>query len=268
MQNIKLKKPIYSFTMQELLDNEDPNFIHRSQYVKELESPVIEYCYANTIRLKIKSSHFGETLKLKDGGTGANRTWYTIFVLFEDFYTIGRDKEIDFDDAIDYAINFGDIHIRCNCKSFLFHGFAYLSTQLKYIYGIPRENRFPKIRNPNLKSTMCKHCDVVLEYLQRNKELVAKMFAEYYNRLKDGQSIYAVNTNGTTITIGNKNKEGDIFFEQQEQEKKEMEELEYDEEELKNQELAEESNVLKEGEEWHIDDPLAGGVDWDDEEEE
>ena len=41
------------------------------------------------------------------------------------------------------------------------------------------------------------------------------MFATYYNRLNDGQSIYAVNTNGTTITIGKKNEEGDIFFERQ-----------------------------------------------------
>ena len=260
MQNIKLKEPIYSFTMQELLDNEDPNFIHRSQHVKELTSPVIEYCYANTIRLKIKSSHFGETVKLKDGRTGTNQTWYTIFVLFEDFYCIGKDKDIDFEDAIDYAINFGDIHIRCNCKSFLFHGFAYLSTQLKYIYGIPHENRFPKIRNPNLKSTMCKHCDVVLEYLQRNKDLIAKMFAAYYDRLNDGQSIYAVNPQGTTITIGKKNDEGDIFFERIAAEDDELIEDMEDIEELHEmeEETAEEDNV-SEGEignpdEWFDED--------------
>ena len=48
------------------------------------------------------------------------------------------------------------------------------------------------------------------------------MFALYYNRLTDGQSIYAVNTNGTTITIGKKNDKGDIFFERQVEEEEEM----------------------------------------------
>lgn len=264
--NSENKQPIYSFTLQELLDNRDGNFIHHDQYTRELDSPVLLYAYANTLVFEIKSSHFGEKVKTKNG-IGSNKTKYKIFVLFEDFYTIGRDKEIDFDDAIDYAIHYGDVHIRCRCPASTFWGYNYEADALRYLYGIPGEKRFPKIRNPNLRGTICKHEDAVIQWILRNEELVAKMFAEYYNRLKDGQSIYAVNTNGTTITIGNKNKEGDIFFEQQEQEKKEMEELEYDEEELKNQELAEESNVLKEGEEWHIEDPLAGGVDWDDEEE-
>jgi len=245
MKNIKLKEPIYSFTIQELLDNEDPNFLHRSERVKELESPVLEYCYANTAKLKIKSSKFGQEVKLKNGQTGINRTWYNLYVLFEDFYCIGKDKDIDFEDAIDYAINYGDIHIRCTCPSFLYHGFAYMGTQLRYIYGIPHENRFPKIRNPNLKSTACKHCDVVIEFILRNKDLLAKMFAAYYNRLNDGQSIYAVNPQGTTITIGKKNEDGDVFFERlQEEVPEEEQEIE---ETPETEEVVEEDNV-EEGE--------------------
>lgn len=249
MKNIKLKEPIFSFTGKELLDNEDPNFLHRSQRVKELQSPTLEYAYANTLRFKIKSSHFGETVKLKNGQKGTNQTWYNVFVLFEDFYTIGKDKDIDFEDAIDYAIDFADIHIRCSCPSFLYHGFAYMGTQLRYIYGIPHENRFPKIRNPNLKSTMCKHCDVVLEYLQRNKALIAKMFAAYYNRLNDGQSIYAVNPQGTTITIGKKNDKGDVFFERIQEEENEHLEDEQELEELHDLENQEsEKDNVEEGE--------------------
>lgn len=243
-----MKEPIFSFTGKELLDNEDPNFLHRSQRVKELQSPVIKYAYANTILLEIKSSHFGETVKMKDGRTGTNRTVYKVFILFEDFYTIGKDKDIDFEDAIDYAINFGDIHIRCSCPSFLYHGFAYEATQLKYLYGIPRENRFPKIRNPNLKSVACKHCDVVIEYLLRNKETIAQMFALYYDRLKEGQSIYAVNPKGTTITIGHKEQDGDIFFERQKEEEEDMEEtMKMAEETLAPEDEAEEENNVDEG---------------------
>lgn len=201
---------IFSFTLKELKDAEDMNFIHRKEHLAELGEPTLLYAYANTIVFEIKSSHYGEKTN-----KGTNTTKYKVFVLFEDFYTIGKDKDIAFEDAIDYAINYGDVHVRCTCPSFLYFGFSYLGTNLRYLYGVPRENRFPEVRNPNLKGTMCKHCDKVIDYILSHKDIIAKMFATYYNRLNDGQSIYAVNTNGTTITIGKKNEEGDIFFERQ-----------------------------------------------------
>ena len=257
---IKSSLPIYSFTLKELREAEDMNFIHRKEHLSELSEPEIKYVYANTIVLEIKSSHYGEKTK-----NGTNSTKYKIFILLEDFYTIGKDKDIDFEDAIDYAINFGDVHLRCTCPSFLYFGFAYQGTALKYLYGIPREDRFPVVRNPDLKSTCCKHCDKAIEYILSHKDIVAKMFATYYNRLNDGQSIYAVNTNGTTITIGKKNDEGDIFFERQVEEEQEMEapeekvvEEETQNEETQNEEIdefdpntwwdeeSEESNVIEE----------------------
>lgn len=245
MSFIKYKRPIYSFTLKELYDARDGNFIHHDQYTSELSEPVLLYAYANTLKFEIKSSHYGEKVK---GGT--NATKYNIFVLFEDFYTIGKDKDIDFEDAIDYAIEWGDIHIRCTCPAQLYWGYSYLGTQLKYLYGIPRENRFPKIRNPNLKGTVCKHDDAVIQWILKHKDIVAKLFATYYNRLNDGQSIYAVNTNGTTITIGKKNEEGDIFFERQVPE--EMEEEMMDE---NVPEETQEENSEYEGEGYGIVDP-------------
>lgn len=212
MNNIKELNPIYSFTLKELRDAEDMEFIHRREHLAELEEPTVLYAYANTIVMEIKSSQYGKKDK-KTGGT--NVTKYKVFVLFEDFYTIGKDKDIDFEDAVDYAIDYADIHIRCTCPAFLYWGDAYMSTAMQYLYGIPRENRFPKMRNPNLKGTMCKHCDMVAEWILKHKDIVTKLFATYYGRLNDGQSIYAVNTKGTTITIGKKNDKGDIFFEQQ-----------------------------------------------------
>lgn len=260
MRNIKLKEPIYSFTIKEFLDSRDGQFIHHDEYAKELESPVLEFAYANTLRFKIKSSKFGQKVKLKNGKTGTNQTWYKVYVLFEDFYTIGRDKEIPFEDAIDYAINYGDVHIRCNCPAAQFWGYNFIDTELKAIYGVPKEGRFPHIRNPQLKGVMCKHTDVVLQWIFRNKEIVAKMFATYYDRLKDGQSIYAVNTNGTTLTIGHKNDEGDVFFENDIQEENGMSE----EEEIIDEKESEDSNVIETDDEWHIEDPTEGAV-WDEE---
>lgn len=248
MEHIKLRNPIYSFTLKELYDNRDGGFIHHDQHTSELDSPNILYCYANTAVFEIKSSHFGETVKMEGGRTGTNKTMYKIFVLFEDFYTIGRDKDIEFEDAIDYAINFGDVHIRCTCPAHLYWGYAYEATQMKYLYGIPRENRFPKIRNPNLKGTICKHEDAVIQWIMRNKETIAQMFALYYDRLKEGQSIYAVNPKGTTITIGHKEQDGDIFFERQKEEEEEMEEtMKMAEETLAMEDEPEEQENVEEG---------------------
>lgn len=243
MQNIDLKQPIFSFTLKELYDNRDGDFIHHDKYTSELDSPVLEYAYANTLKFRIKSSHFGETVKMKDGRTGTNQTWYHVFVLFEDFYTIGKDVDIGFEDAIDYAITYGDVHIRCNCPAQSFWGYNFIDTELKALYGIPLERRFPKIRNPNLKGVMCKHIDAVIQWIFRNKETIAKMFALYYNRLNDGQSIYAVNPLGNTITIGKKNDDGDIFFERQQEEDEIMEKTEETLEEVNKAGPEEEDNV-------------------------
>lgn len=252
MNNIEDKDPIYSFTLKELRDGEDMNFIHRREHLAELDEPTVLYAYANTLVMEIKSSQYGKKVK---GGT--NVTKYKIFVLFEDFYTIGKDKDIDFEDAIDYAINFSDIHIRCTCPSMLYWGFSYQGTAMRYLYGVPRENRFPKVRNPNLKGTMCKHCDKVIEWILKHKDIVAKLFATYYGRLNDGQSIYAVNTNGTTITIGKKNEDGDVFFERQldEEEEQNMEQEPKDQMEETTEETSEDQDFdVMDPDTWLLED--------------
>lgn len=62
-------------------------------------------------------------------------------------------------------------------------------------YGIQKETRFPKIRNPQLEGSVCKHLIVVLKVVQMNWSSIArdmsksKFFrrkmddAEYFNEL-------------------------------------------------------------------------------------
>lgn len=263
--SIKYKNlfPIFSFTLKELYDARDPNFIHHDSHTAELQEPELLYCYANTLVFEIKSSNYGKKDK-KSGGT--NITKYKVFVLFEDFYTIGKDKDIDFTDAVDYAINYADAHIRCTCPAQLYYGYSYMGTQMKYLYGIPRENRFPKIRNPRLEGTICKHDDKVIQWILKNQETVAKLFSVYYNRLEDGQSIYAVNPKGTTVTIGKKNEDGDIFFERQ------MEEENMAEEELQEYDveggLDENGNILTPDEMWEDEDNVTDIADIEEGDEE
>lgn len=54
----------------------------------------------------------------------------------------------------------GDIKVFCNDPSFLYWGWKYKA--FVNGYGLLKETRFPKIRNPQLKGTTCKHLDNAL----------------------------------------------------------------------------------------------------------
>jgi hypothetical protein len=141
-------EPVNSATAQELLDaNDNPNFYHRADHLaatKAVGGSELVRTYANTLELRTKSEHFAK-----------NQTYYRQWVLFKDFHVIAKDKKIPFESAVDYSINFGDVNIRCSCPSHKYHGFAYMGDQLQYLYGLPREKRFPKIRNPQLQNATC-----------------------------------------------------------------------------------------------------------------
>jgi 8-oxo-dGTP pyrophosphatase MutT (NUDIX family) len=139
---------IDSATARELLEaNDNPNFYHRAEHLaatKEQGDSEIVRAYANTLELRTKSEHFKK-----------NNTYYRQWVLLKDFRSIAKDKKIPIEDAIDYSLNFGDVTVRCSCPSQLWHGFSYMGDQLGYLYGLPREKRFPKIRNPQLQNATC-----------------------------------------------------------------------------------------------------------------
>lgn len=66
----------------------------------------------------------------------------------------------------------GDLSVYCSCPDFKYRGFKYMGTQMGY--GIFRENRFPKIRNPKLEGTVCKHLLCVLSVLNTNWASIAR----------------------------------------------------------------------------------------------
>ena len=174
-----VKELIESATIQDLLDenDRDPNFTHRAEHLvatKAQGDSEITRCYASSVELRTKSEHFQE-----------NKTYYRQWVLFKDFWSIARDKKIKFEDSVDYAINFCDVTIRCSCPAQTFWGYSYMGDQLGYLYGIPREKRFPKRNNPNLKQSTCKHVHLALEHILKNKENIIKMFGCYYKRLEE-----------------------------------------------------------------------------------
>ena len=66
----------------------------------------------------------------------------------------------------------GDLQVYCSCPDFKYHGFKYMGYQMGY--GLFKENRFPKVRNPNLEGSVCKHLICVLSVLGTNWTSIAK----------------------------------------------------------------------------------------------
>ena len=69
----------------------------------------------------------------------------------------------------------GDIRVFCTCPSYKFHGFQYIDTQRDA--AIRAENRFPEVRNPHLRGTVCKHLLKVLQVLPFNAPKIAHELA-------------------------------------------------------------------------------------------
>jgi hypothetical protein len=70
------------------------------------------------------------------------------------------DSKLKLIDRVRLAV-YGDLKVECNCPAFLYWGYRYIMTQLDSVVG-RKEKRLPKIRNPNLDGTVCKHLDNAL----------------------------------------------------------------------------------------------------------
>jgi hypothetical protein len=150
------------------MDDTNWNFYHKRQHVDELPSePKFVRVYGSTVEYKTES------------GTTSGKYW-TQKIRWPDFQVLKvRNRLTDTREAIELAIEAGDIHVSCNCPSFLYHGWKYEATQYDFNYG-RGESRFPEIRNPKLIDNKCKHLLVVLQAIKDNKEfLIDKFFTLY-----------------------------------------------------------------------------------------
>lgn len=67
----------------------------------------------------------------------------------------------------------GNIKVSCNCPAMRYWGFAYIASQGKYKVG-RAQTRFPGIRNPHLRGSVCKHLINVLRVLPFNMPQIVK----------------------------------------------------------------------------------------------
>lgn len=68
-------------------------------------------------------------------------------------------KTLKPDEILKKALLEGNVRLHCTCEDFQFSGLNYISTVRNY--GLTKELRFPHIRNPELKGSLCKHLSSV-----------------------------------------------------------------------------------------------------------
>lgn len=73
---------------------------------------------------------------------------------FKDTYLNG-DKKIAKKKRLNQCMK-GDIKVSCTCESFLYHGYAYILSEMDAKYG-KKETRPPKRNNPDETGSLCKH---------------------------------------------------------------------------------------------------------------
>lgn len=96
-----------------------------------------------------------------------------VFVQLCDFWdmweaNLTSPKKLSLASILNLIIMHGDIRIYCTCPSWVYGGYKYMATELDYAYG-SSEKRFPKVRNPKLLGTLCKHAFIVVKALPYQK---------------------------------------------------------------------------------------------------
>lgn len=87
--------------------------------------------------------------------------YYTVYIKLKDAKDIKYFKDFKKRDIVRLLLN-GNLSLFCSCKDFRYRH-KYQAYQLGY--GLFKEIRYPHIANPKLVGTTCKHCLVVLKYL-------------------------------------------------------------------------------------------------------
>lgn len=68
-----------------------------------------------------------------------------------------------------------DLNVSCNCPAFKWWGYAFISSKDGFKMG-GRQGRFPHIRNPKLRGSVCKHLINVLQVLPFQAPKITSLF--------------------------------------------------------------------------------------------
>ena len=96
-----------------------------------------------------------------------------VYIALDEFWDLyieneESDKKLTLAQLLNLVIMHGNIRVFCTCPSWLYGGYKFMATELDYAYK-EYETRFPKIKNPKLLGTLCKHAYCVVKALPYQK---------------------------------------------------------------------------------------------------
>lgn len=189
-------KDLYKGLLHDDLDRYSEDFITEAQslawrsskkkYGTDKIVPINEASYKELIRMSERArKERAKKLKTEYAGVTQVRGWikfrtksqytpskiYTQYIKLNEAKDINKFKEFQRKDIVKLLVE-GDISVFCDCPDFLYKGYKFQAYHLDY--GIFREDRFPKIRNPNLEGALCKHLLAVMTIYPKCFNKIAK----------------------------------------------------------------------------------------------
>lgn len=104
--------------------------------------------------------------------TSSPATSYECRIDLKEFVAVKDDTELSTQDKVRLSIS-GDLAVSCTCPAYKWWGYEYIMTQLDSKEGAD-QTIFPKVRNPQLQGTVCKHLKLAVQVLTFNWSSVAK----------------------------------------------------------------------------------------------
>lgn len=101
--------------------------------------------------------------------------WNT-YIRFVEWYDVLNDREYNATESARLLLWGGNLQLHCGCPAYLFYGMQYILTQKDA--AIVPEERYPTIRNPNLKGGLCKHLTRTLKVFPFHLGDIAHMIKE------------------------------------------------------------------------------------------
>lgn len=165
--NMHAHQSMTEATYKEIASLIDGNFLNQKIRAEELKGIQLEGFEDDTMQFRIESSKFLE-----------NGIRYQCLVKFDEWDDYGQDVDFNFPEKARLLLWVGNIRLWCGCPSFLYWGYQYILTVLDA--SIYPEERYPEIRNPGERGSVCKHLNRILRVLPFYSGHIAKELKRQY----------------------------------------------------------------------------------------
>lgn len=174
-------------TYKQLAQAIDPNFLKQGIRARALRGVYYQgFGGPNTQSADFRDQRFTDTMIFKV--TSSLHVWngldYLCLVKFMSWGDIGSDPDMTAREKALMLLWTSDIQLFCEDASFKYWGYQYILTQLGA--SIVPEDRYPKVRNPQLRGVVCKHLNRVLKSLPfHNGDITQEIILQFGGKLDD-----------------------------------------------------------------------------------